>query len=320
MAASAAAQTQPLRFIALGDMPYGQEVRSGPAYRHLIGLINAERLPFAIHVGDIKDGLTECSDALFERQSAYFASYDKAVIYTPGDNDWVDCQRQGSDPLERLDALRRRFFATAKSLGARPIQLQRQAALMPAYTAFVENQRWWSQQVLFASFHTVGPDDNTSDPAPALQQEQRTREAANVAWIRDAFLLARLQGARALVLATQADVVVQGDTLQVPFKVVAAFQRTFVDTLLPLAQAAPFPVLLIHGDSHRMISDQPFYDAAGAPIRNLWRLQVPGADRMHAVIVSVAAGTAPPADAPTAPPAPPFGFQLLWNPMSPDPH
>lgn len=305
----AAHAAEPLRFVALGDQPYGQDTRTGPAYRHLIEQINAERARFAIHVGDFKDGLTDCSDALYARQLAYFGSYSSAVIYTPGDNDWVDCQRQTSDPIERLQALRRTFFVAAQSLGQRPLPLQRQSALMPAHAAFSENQRWWHERVLFATFHTVGPSDNVDDPSAALRQEQRAREAANVAWIRDAFTLARERGARALVLATQADVVQRGPTRADPQQVAKAFTRTFSDVLVPLAKVAPFPVLLIHGDSHRLITDRPFSDAAGRQVANLWRLQVPGEWRMHAVRVTVeAAGPQP------------FRFEQIWNPLSPDPN
>lgn len=307
--APAAQSAEPLRFIALGDQPYGQESRTGPAYRHLIGLINAQRLRFAIHVGDFKDGLTDCSDALYARQLAYFGSYASALIYTPGDNDWVDCQRQTADPIERLQALRRTFFGTPQSLGERPLPLQRQSALMPAHAAFSENQRWWHERVLFATFHTVGPSDNIDDAAAALRQEQRAREAANVAWIRDAFTLARERGARALVLATQADVVQRGPTRADPQQVAKAFARTFTEVLVPLAKVAPFPVLLIHGDSHRLITDRPFSDADGRRVDNLWRLQVPGESRMHAVRVTVN---------PSAPT--PFAFEQIWNPMSPDPN
>ena len=306
--AAACLAAEPVRFIALGDQPYGQDSRTGPAYRHLIELINAERLRFAIHVGDIKDGLTDCTDALYARQIAHFGSYSSAVVYTPGDNDWADCQRQTADPIERLAALRRVYFGTPQSLGQRPLPLQRQSALMPAHAAFAENQRWWYERVLFATFHTVGPSDNVEDPSAALRQEQRAREAANIAWIRDAFTLARERGARALVLATQADVVQRGPTRADPLQVAKAFVPTFAETLVPLAKVAPFPVLLIHGDSHRLITDRPFSDATGRRVDNLWRLQVPGESRMHAVRVSVEPGRAAP-----------FSFDLIWNPMSPDP-
>jgi len=297
-----------LRFVALGDMPYGHETRTGPAYRHLIELVNAERVPFTIHVGDFKDGLTECSDALYERQYAYFQSYSTALVYTPGDNDWTDCQRQHADPLERLAALRQRFFASPRSLGAQPIALQRQSEAQPAQARYPENQRWWLQGVLFVTVHTVGPDDNAKDESPALLREQAQREAANIAWLQAAFDLARRQSARAVVVATQADPFKDGRWPGEAPVVRKPFRRLLSDTLLPLATASRLPVLFIHGDSHHFISDQPFTDAQGRRLPGLWRLQVPGEERMHAVLVSVEPGAAQP-----------FKLRLIWNPMSPSP-
>lgn len=297
-----------LRFVALGDMPYGHDTRTGPAYRHLIDLVNAERVPFSIHVGDFKDGLTECSEALYERQYAHFKSYSTALVYTPGDNDWTDCQRQHADPLERLGALRQRFFGTSNSLGAQPIALQRQSDAIPAHAAYRENQRWWHQGVLFVTVHTVGPDDNAKDATPALLQEHRLREAANIAWLQAAFEMAGRQPARALVVATQADPFKNGRSPGDPPVVRKPFRRLLGETLLPLASASQLPVLFIHGDSHHFVSDQPFVGANGRPLPRLWRLQVPGEDRMHAVLVSVEPGAAVP-----------FAFRLIWNPMSPNP-
>jgi hypothetical protein len=307
--AVAPASAEPLlRFVALGDMPYGHEPRTGPAYRHLIELINAERLPFAIHVGDFKDGLTECSDAVYDRQFAYFNSYASAVVYTPGDNDWTDCQRQNTDPLERLGALRQRFFSAPRSMGAHPLAVQRQADVMPQHAAYRENLRWWQQGVLFVTVHTVGPDDNAKDASAALQREHATRTAANIDWLRSSFDQARQQSAKALVVATQADVFKDGRRTDSPPPVRKPYRELITRTLLPLAAASPMPVLYIHGDSHRYIVDQPFVDAADRPIRQIWRLQVPGEERMHAVKVGVQPGSAQP-----------FSFALIWNPMSPNP-
>ena len=50
-------------FVALGDMPYGPDLIAGPAYRHLIGLVNQLAPPFTVHIGDFKDGLADCGDA-----------------------------------------------------------------------------------------------------------------------------------------------------------------------------------------------------------------------------------------------------------------
>ncbi len=307
---------EPFEFVALGDMPYGPDLIRGPAYRHLIDLINALNPAFAVHIGDFKDGLAACSDDEFKLQYQHFQRFAQALVYTPGDNDWLDCQRRGDDALERLQALRQRFFASALSLGQHPLVMQRQGDLMPAYSRYVENQRWVHKGVLFATFHTVGPDNGSRAAQADVRAEYLAREVANAAWISAAFALARSQGARALVLATQAETLVYPD-LADPRRgeVHPGFAGSIGHSLPPLADAAPFPVLLVHGDAHHHIVDRPFRNARGQRIPNLWRLEVFGEPRMHAVRVRIN----PPATNPRADGAAPFSFSPIWNALSPDP-
>ncbi len=307
-------------FVALGDMPYGADATAGAAYRHLIGQINALKLPLTLHVGDFKSGLADCSDTEYRLQLQNFQLFDRALVYTPGDNDWFDCQRRGDDPLERLQALRQHFFAAPQSLGRQPVAVLRQSDVMPAFALQVENLRWSSAPgpgaVMFASFHTVGPDNGADAPSAALRAEAAGREAANAAWISAAFAAARQQGAAALVLVTQAETLVtEGDDWPSRGEVRQGFALSISQTLLPLADAAPIPVLLVHGDTHRYTVDRPFRNRQGQTIANLWRLQVFGEPRLHAVRVRVnlAAPTA------SAPAQPPFAFTPIWNPLSPDP-
>ncbi len=291
-------------------MPYGPDAIAGPAYRHLIALINQAAPRFAVHVGDFKDGTADCGEAEFRRQWRHFQRFAGALVYTPGDNDWLDCQRRGDDPLERLQALRARFFAGSQSLGQRPIALQRQGELMPAFAAYRENQRWTHRGVLFATVHTVGPRNGFDAASAAVRAETQIREAANSAWITAAFVQARADGARALVLATQAETLHFPDPAQPRRGEVHPSFASIAEALLPLAAAAPFPVLLVHGDHHQFTTDQPFRDGRGQTLRNLWRLQVFGDPRSHAVRVTVQPGLAG---------APPFAFAPIWNPMSSDP-
>lgn len=296
-------------FVALGDMPYGPDLLTGAPYRSLIERINGLGLPFAIHVGDFKDGTAACSDDEFQLQWQNFQRFAGALVFTPGDNDWLDCHRRGDHPLERLQALRARFFASPGSLGQRPIALQRQGRLMAAHAAYVENQRWQHQGVVFATVHTVGHRNGFDADDPAVRTEALRREAANAAWIADSFALARQAGAGALVLATQAESLVDPRGRTPRRGIVHDSFPSIARTLLPLAEAAPHPVLLLHGDFHTYVHDRPFRNAAGQPIGNLWRLQVFGHPRMHAVRVRVQPGV----------PDRPFDSSPIWNPMSSDP-
>jgi hypothetical protein len=308
-AATPAADGGSVDFIALGDAPYGPDLLAGPLYRSLIDRINGLGLRFAIHVGDFKIGTAACSDSEYLRQWQHFQRFAGALVYTPGDNDWLDCHRRGNDPLERLQALRQRFFATPQSLGRRPLPLQRQSDLMPPHAAYRENQRWQHQGVVFATFHTVGSGNGFDADSAAVRAEAQVREAANSAWIADSFALARRSKARALVLATQAEVLAydrpngpRRGRLQPGFPAVA-------HTLLPLAEAAPHPVLLVHGDAHNYTFDQPFENASGQLIPQLWRLQVFGEPQVHAVRVRVQPAVADQ----------PFACSPVWNPLSTDP-
>ena len=66
------AQTQEsFRFVALGDMPYGDpDVVFGP-YKSLITVINRKVPAFTVHLGDIKSGSTTCSDQALTEQLAF---------------------------------------------------------------------------------------------------------------------------------------------------------------------------------------------------------------------------------------------------------
>jgi len=53
----------------------------------------------------------------------YFHQFEKPLIYTPGDNEWTDCNKleAGSyNPQERLETARKVFFKDRQSYQARP--------------------------------------------------------------------------------------------------------------------------------------------------------------------------------------------------------
>jgi hypothetical protein len=283
------AHAQPaFSFVALGDLPYGSPEKAYPPYQALVRTINQIDPAFSIHVGDFKSGSTLCSDEEFANQHKHFQGFEGAVVYTPGDNEWTDCHRKNNgayDPQERLATLRKNFFKPDHSLGSRPIRLESQAQLMPEFSKFVENQRWLYQGVLFNTVHIVGSNNNLEARDSAATAEFHERDAANVAWIKEAFSEAAAKQAKLLVFAFQADVFETKNMFE-DFPGWSGFRRTIGETFLPLAQRWGKPVLVIHGDSHQFKLDQPF-SLNRQPISNVTRLIVPGASDVRAVKVAV---------------------------------
>ncbi len=291
-AGALSAQAQNFEFVALGDLPYGPAAQSYPPYRALIERINQVAPAFSIHVGDIKSGSTLCSDEEFTNQLEHFQRYAGAVVYTPGDNEWTDCHRANNgshDPLERLAALRKRFFTEGRSLGQKPIAVENQSRATPAtHAKFIENQRWNHQGVTFATIHMVGSNNNLEVRDRNAVAEFFERDAANNAWLESTFAQAQQQQSQAVVIAFQADVFdVRSAGQDIPEA--SGFYRTIVSTLLPLAQRWGKPVLVVHGDSHQFRLDQPF-TLNKKPLQNVTRLIIPGASDVRAVRVRVSPG------------------------------
>src|SRR5581483_9987644 len=94
-----------------------------------------------------------CDDALYLSALGWLDRARPARMFTPGDNDWTDCDRPangGYDSLERLDRERQIFFSTNESLGRHTLVQEVQtaptclnAARVPA--SCIENHRWVSR-------------------------------------------------------------------------------------------------------------------------------------------------------------------------------
>ena len=274
-----------IRFVALGDMPYSLP-KDFVRYERLIKAINADQPAFSIFVGDTKSGETPCTDEYMEKTTGYFNSFDAPLIYSIGDNEWTDCHRTlaGSyDPIERLDRIRKTQFVDQHSFGKRRMTLTRQSDVMPQFAKFVENSLWVKGKFVFVSLHIPGSNNNY-ERTPASTQEYLERNTANLAWIEYAFQLAQKKSAAGIVFAFQADMFYS------PPGVVNNQNSGFVDTLnqfRSMAEKTTLPILLIHGDSHRLRIDQPLLDSSRRVLENVYRLEVMGADEVQAVEVTV---------------------------------
>jgi hypothetical protein len=287
VAVAAAAAVQPARadeafeFVALGDMPY-KLPEDYKRFETLITAINTVKPVFSIHVGDIKSGSTPCSDEMIQKVQAYFKTFRQPLIYTPGDNEWTDCHREKAgkyDPLERLAFVRKLFFADAKSQGATPMTVTRQADVSE-HKDMVENARWSHGGVVFATVDVVGSNNNLDRNAAAADEFYK-RNAANVAWIADAFAEATKAGAKGVVIAMQANPHFEAEP-----EINAGFRDT-IDAFTKGALAFGKPVLIIQGDEHVFIVDQPLKDKDDNTIETAYRLQVMGERQVGAVRVRV---------------------------------
>ncbi len=322
------ARADAFEFVALGDTAY-RLPEDAPIYDALIDKINAAKPAFSIHVGDIW-GANPCTVAEYEKSLATFQRFAGAVIYTPGDNEWVDCRqpavleaygryvrkqatpadlqllgplrsfdalytRKGyDDVLARLADVRRIFFAQAKSLGQKPIAVVRQADVSD-YKDVVENAKWTYHGVQFATVHAPGSQNDFFINDAALAAESAHRNQANIAWIQSAFADAKANDAKAVVIAMQTQLFVEGkgdEEFGQPIR--SGDEGAFYWIARAIRDyGAEFgkPVLLVHGDYHEFVVDKPFRVTTGeitAPkFDNITRVEVFGAPDLKAVRINV---------------------------------
>lgn len=295
MLAAAPALAEPFTFVALGDMPYGAPEKAWPPYERLIEIVNEAAPAFVLHAGDTKSGSTECSDAMLDQQLVYMNSYNAPTLYTLGDNEWTDCHRKKAgeyDPLERLDYIRRTYFADpATSFG-------KTQAVVESQDGYPENARMIHEGVMVAVAHVLGSNNNFEIRDPKAVAEFFARDAATVAWLEDSFAAAA--ETEAMIVLIQADMFENDYNAGKEAWAGHSGFGHFGPALQRLAAAYAKPVLLVFGDSHQFRVLRPFPKTAP----NLTALEVYGAADMHAVEVSVTPGAAAP-----------FGFRPLLNDM-----
>jgi hypothetical protein len=274
-------------FVAFGDMPY-RVPQDFQKFEKLIGVINNLKPAFSIHVGDIKSGSEPCTDEYMRGILSRFQRMDQPLVYTPGDNEWTDCHRQAAgryNPRERLDKLRTIFFANpSQSLGKTPMPVEPQPKAQPQYAKYVENARFWKNGVLFVTVHVVGSNNGFEASEIEAAAEFFDRNKANVAWLEDSFKIAREQSAKAIVIAMQANFY----DIRQKFPAMPTASG-FIDTVRAIdrgARAFQKPMLVIQGDEHEFEIDG-FRGTDLKRVPNVWRMQVMGADYVHAVRVQV---------------------------------
>lgn len=300
-----------------GDLPYN-DVQAQVGVPNLIADMNASDISFSIHDGDLKAGSgtpgsatpTTCSDALYVQSLSYLNSLQQPAFFTPGDNDWTDCDRPANgsfNELERLQHERQVLFSTDRSFGQKTMQTEVQSAPLcvgtsnttPGSTAgpyfptpCVENRRWTFHKVTFATLNVQGTCNNRCSsgggaPDPAGDEpEYQARNAADIQWLQDTFDEAKSNGSAGVMIVWQADPGFdKSDATRAPLRDPKTLAETdgapdgFHDVLAKLRDLTidfKKPVVLVHGDSHYFRIDKPLLDTNGRRLENFTRVETFG--------------------------------------------
>jgi hypothetical protein len=293
---------EPVRFALIGDVPY----RDPDILKldEVIREINAAQIDFTVHTGDIKSGSSSCADELLKARFDQLQQLKRPLVYTPGDNEWTDCHRPaagGFEPLPRLAKVRALFFPKPSwTTGKQKAQVRSQSS-DPAYAEYVENVLFERGDVVFATLHVVGSNNDLAlwagvgETAAAPRQDRidevARRTKAVLAWIDTAFDLAEQRGASGVFLAMQADPAIEapkGDPLRNGFEEILA--KISARTI-----SFARPVLLGHGDSHLFRVDQlltgPTLADGERRLEDFTRVENYGDTEVHWVEVQVDART-----------------------------
>ena len=300
-----------------GDLPYSAE--QSAVIPNLLADMNSQNLAFTAHDGDLRQGSgsPNCANGnIYTNAALYFGSLHAPAIFTPGDNDWTDCDRKslgadGRNSLQELQNERAFFFSTPYTLGQTQFLQEVQATPLckgfgsannnsgassittntqtATYTDVpcVENRRWIVGTVMYATINIQGSCNNLCDDYPDAT-EYAARNAADIQWMKDTFATAVAQNCVAIMFITQADPGFnqdssQGGPLRNPMTLaetdVAPLLDGFQAFLLALrAEVIDFkkPVAYVHGDSHYFRIDKPLLDAAGKRVTNFTRVETFG--------------------------------------------
>ena len=298
-----------------GDLPYS-DAQAQRGVPNLIADMNDSDIQFSVQDGDLKAGNgiagsktpTTCQTAVeptvYSQALGYFNSLEKPAIFTPGDNDWTDCDRTtngGLNELAQLQYERGFFFNTDRSLGEHTMKLEVQSTPdclgttsqtgQPTFpTPCVENRRWTFKTVTYATVNVQGSCNNrcssgAGDPA-GDDAEYQVREVADEAWLQDTFDEAKAQHSAAVMIIWQADPGFDTSGYQGAPK---RDSKTLVETdgnpdgfhdilskLRDLTIDFKKPVALVHGDSHYFMVDKPLLDSSGRRIENFTRVETFG--------------------------------------------
>jgi hypothetical protein len=260
--------------VVLADTPYSSketEMLQGPN-GILYQLINKAKPSVVMHLGDFKSGSKSCTDDLLKAHKTLFNQvYPGKTIYTPGDNDWTDCDRntlsQRFDELNRLDFLIKLMYQT-------PPLLDKDLTSIKAQSEQVENKLWINDRLAVSTIHLVGTSNGRAHiEKSSLELALKTvdkRDKLNLAWLNK--IEEKAEDYDALIIGFQADIY-QQEVLQsgvcdrLLLKKCDAF-TLYRQAFKVLAKRINKPVLISHGDTGDFCFEK--ID------KNLWHLNAAG--------------------------------------------
>ena len=260
--------------VVLADTPYSDKEKhmlQGPNGL-LFRLINEVNPSVVMHLGDFKSGGKSCTDSLLNEHKALLAQiYPGRIIYTPGDNDWTDCDRtslvHSFNELERLEYLITLMYQT-------PPLLTKDLSSLTSQAMQIENKLWINERLAISTLHLVGTSNGRvhigmSDQESAIKAVDK-RDKANLAWLKN--IEAQANKFDAVIIGFQADIYQQkvlqsGDCDSTSLKTCDAF-ADYRQAFKQLAKRIKKPVLIAHGDTGDFFFEKLDH--------NLWHLNAAG--------------------------------------------
>jgi hypothetical protein len=254
-------------FALIGDQPYS--VASEKVTTELLNTLNEdETVPWILHVGDIKGGGESCSDELLNKRINQLLSIPKPIVLIPGDNEWADCHRSsngGFRPLERLAYLRAKAFNPNSKLMPTGHPKQFKRAALQVQAGYPEHAMWAVSGTLFITLNITGSNNNLENPnsrnnsQKEVQVEYEQRMKAVKAWMAQG-----VQEFKQHSELTELVVAMQGNPIDGSGASLSKSSwlggvdgyKEFRDVLSNVAEQINRPVLLIHGDTHRLKWDE----------------------------------------------------------------
>ncbi len=247
-------------FNVISDIPYNAQQETLLS-ETIVPALLARPGPFLMHLGDINSGSLACSDLLLDMRAREIRDmHPEAVFFTPGDNDWTDCDRKKTgaptSEIAKLDQIRRLFYQDSD-----PYPSSLTVKSQPLYP---ENKRWIHKGIPFATLHVVGTNNGRAeileDPLPLALAHVAARDAANIAWLDLLFEAADRLNAPAVIVG------MQGDPSRAKYDGICSESNPqkcngFAKLNNHLRQKAGTygkPVLLIHGDTSPYCTDKGF--------------------------------------------------------------